>query len=280
LKILITGSGGLLGRFASAVAAARHEVLALSRADLDVTDRAAVDHAVGRFLPRAVLHCAAYTDVDGAERHSGLAMEVNAVGAEWVAKASRRVGAAMVLVSTDYVFDGERRTPYEETAPTCPRSSYGRSKLEGERRVAEACPDGWLTVRTGWVYGPSKGFVDWAKKRLVASEELPLVEDQTGSPTYALELAEALLALVEGEHRGLFHFVNRGETTWVTLGRFLASELGVTEPRVKTISSEALGRPAPRPVYSAMSVEKFEDATGIRVRTWQDALKRYLADSR
>ena len=207
-------------------------------------------------------------------------MEVNAAGAEWVAKAAYHEGAAMVSVSTDYVFDGERRTPYEETALTCPLSSYGRTKLEGERRVAQACPDGWLTVRTGWVYGPSNGFVDWAKKRLVASEELPLVEDQTGSPTYALELAEALLALVEGEHRGLFHFVNRGETTWVTLGRFLASELGVHEPRVKTILSKALGRPAPRPAYSAMSVVKFEDATGIQVRTWQNALKRYLADSR
>ena len=280
MKILITGSGGLLGRCVSSVAAARHEVLALSRADLDVTDRAAVGRAVGRFLPQAVLHCAAYTDVDGAERHSELAMEVNAAGAEWVAKAAYHEGAAMVSVSTDYVFDGERRTPYEETALTCPLSSYGRTKLEGERRVAQACPDGWLTVRTGWVYGPSNGFVDWAKKRLVASEELPLVEDQTGSPTYALELAEALLALVEGEHRGLFHFVNRGETTWVTLGRFLASELGVHEPRVKTILSKALGRPAPRPAYSAMSVVKFEDATGIQVRTWQNALKRYLADSR
>jgi dTDP-4-dehydrorhamnose reductase len=131
-------------------------------------------------------------------------------------------------------------------------------------------------VRTGWLYGAGKGFVDWARKRLLAGDELPLVQNRTGSPTSAREVAEALLVLTEGRHRGLFHFANRGEATWLQLGEAVAEELRVLNPRIRAVSFESLDRPAPRPGYSSLSVARFEKATGLTVRGWREALHRYL----
>jgi dTDP-4-dehydrorhamnose reductase len=279
VKILVTGASGLVGGLVVPLAAKTHEVLGLDRAGLDVRNREDVARVFREFSPEAVLHCAAYTDVDGAERAPETALEVNATGARVVAESARELEALVLYVSTDYVFDGRATAPYREEEPPRPLSSYGRSKLEGERAVAETCPESYAIVRTGWLYGPGKGFVDWARERLRRGEELPLVEDQTGSPTSARELAAAMLALVEGKHRGLFHFVNQGESSWLALGRAVAEELTLSPARVRAIRAADLNRPAPRPRYSVLSVERFEKSTGRTVTGWREALHQYLHET-
>ncbi len=272
----MTGASGLVGGLAVRLAAETHDVLGCDRARADILDRDAVLRTFREFSPAAVLHCAAYTDVDGAERAPDKAREVNATGARVVAESARAVEALLVYVSTDYVFDGNATAPYREEDAPCPLSSYGRSKLEGERAVAEACPESHVIVRTGWLYGPGKGFVDFARGRLLRHEELPLIEDQKGSPTSARELAAALLTLVESGARGLYHFVNRGEATWLDLGKAVAAELGIADARIRAIEAASLDRPAPRPRYSVLSVERFESALGRRVTGWREALHQYL----
>jgi dTDP-4-dehydrorhamnose reductase len=280
LKILVTGAAGLVGRLAGKLASRTDEVLALGREALDVTDGDAVSRVFREFRPDAVLHCAAFTDVDGAERLPERAMEVNARGAARVAARAQEAGSSFLYVSTDYVFDGEASEPYREEDTTHPLSSYGRSKLEGERLVAEACPEGHVILRTAWLYGPGKGFVDWARNRLERGEDLPLVEHQRGSPTSAAELASAMLTLVRGGHRGLFHYVNRGETSWLGLGRAVAAELGLSPSAIRSIPESDWSRPAPRPRYSVLSVDRYQATTGERVPTWQEALHRYLQGPR
>ena len=276
MRILVTGASGLVGGLVVRLAAPRHEVLSIDRATVDIVQKDGVLRVFREFSPEAVLHCAAYTDVDGAERAPEKALEVNVTGARVVAESAREVEALVLYVSTDYVFDGEAAAPYREEDPTRPLSSYGRSKLEGERAVVETCPEDHVIVRTGWLYGPGKGFVDWARERLRRGEDLPVVEDQTGSPTSALELAGAMLALVEGNNRGLFHFVNRGEASWLTLGKSVAEELSLSPARIRAVRAVELNRPAPRPRYSVLSVERFEKSTGRTVTGWREALHDYL----
>jgi dTDP-4-dehydrorhamnose reductase len=278
MRILVTGASGLVGGLAVRLAAPKHEVLAGDRSLFDIRDRQAVFRAFREFSPEAVLHCAAYTDVDGAERAPAKALDVNATGARVVAEGAREVEALILYVSTDYVFDGERADPYREEHPLNPLSSYARSKLEGERAVAEASPERHLIVRTGWLYGPEKGFVDWARSRLVRGEELPVVEDQTGSPTSARELASAMLTLVEQRLSGVFHFVNSGEATWLTVGNAIAEDCALSPRRIRAIRAAELNRPAARPRYSALSVERYEKATGRKVTGWRDALRQYLRE--
>ena len=231
------------------------------------------------FSPDAVLNCAAYTDVDGAESEPDRAMVVNATGAQWVAEAARETRALIVHVSTDYVFDGTAERPYRESDATHPLSSYGRSKLEGEHRVRAACPDDHAIVRTGWLYGPGRGFADWARSKLVAGETVPAVNDQRGSPTFAGEVADALIRIAESRHRGVYHFVNSGETTWYEMGVAIARAVGADTGQVRSIAEASLGRKAPRPAYSVLSVEHFERTVGARVRPWRDVLEAYLSES-
>ena len=277
MRILITGAGGLVGGLAARLAVPKHEVLACDRGKLDVRDPQAVLRAFREFSPEAVLHCAAYTDVDGAESAPRDAYEVNALGARAVAEAAREIEALVLYVSTDYVFDGEAAGPYREEDPPGPLSSYARSKLEGEREVTRVSPENHLIVRTGWLYGPGKGFVDWARGRLVSGEALPLIEDRKGSPTSAGELASAMLTLVEQDHRGVFHFVNAGETSWLGLGRAIAEECGLSSQGIQTIRAAEWPRPAARPRYSVLSVEKFERTTGRTATAWRQALRQYLS---
>ncbi len=279
MKILITGAAGLLGKLVVEAGRDRHEMIGLGREEFDVTDREAVGATVSRLKPDAVLHCAAYTAVDRAEAEPDRAMALNADSVEWVAAAAKECGAVVVYVSSDYVFDGEAEVPYREEDNTQPISSYGRSKLEGERRLARVYPDGHIIVRTTWLYGPGKGFVDWARDRLVREEELALITDQRGSLTYAGEVARGMLTLVEQGRRGVFHLVNPGDASWYEVGLALAEELAIETPRLRAIRSSDLLRPAKRPSYSVMSVGRFERVTGTRVASWREALRCYLSGS-
>jgi dTDP-4-dehydrorhamnose reductase len=277
LRVLVTGATGLLGKLAMEAGRAKHEMIGLGREALDVTDRVAVAATVSRLRPDVVLHCAAYTAVDRAEGEPDRAMALNADSVEWVAKAAIECGAIVVYVGTDYVFDGEANVPYREEDKTRPISVYGRTKREGERRLARLYPQGHVIVRTAWLYGPGKGFVDWARDRLLRGEELTLIDDQRGSLTYAGDLARGIFTLVEQGHRGLFHLVNRGGASWHEIGRALAGELSIAAPKLRAIQASDLARAAPRPSYSVLSVERFERATGARVATWREALHRYLS---
>lgn len=279
MKLLVTGAEGLLGKSCLELAKDKHEVTGRDIGSLDITDADAVERCLADLRPQAVLHCAAYTNVDGAEAERQEAWNVNAKGAEWVARAAQKVGATMVYVSTDYVFDGEAGSPYRESHPPRPISSYGASKLGGEQRVSEACPERHLIVRTAWLYGAGKGFVDWVSNGLEAGKSLPLVRDHKGSPTFAVDLAGALIRLAEQGHCGIFHYTNKGETSWYEWGRTIAGLTGHPEDRLKAISAHELGRAAVRPAYSVMAVNKYEGATGDTVPPWQDALERFLRSS-
>ncbi len=280
MKVLVTGAGGLLGRAAVSLASREHDCIGLLRQDLDVTDWPAVREAVHRVDPDAVIHCAAYTDVDESERNPDLAFAVNVQGTEWVARAAREVDAQIVYVSTDYVFDGKKKTPYVEEDDPNPLSQYGRSKLEGEAKVREVCADNHTIVRSAWLYGPGKGFVDWLLGQLETSERsapLHVVDDQVGSPTCVSDLAKAILLLTEERFTGTFHVANKGETSWLGVARVIANYIGIEGARLSGTAMADLGRPATRPRYSALDVGKFEKATGAHVSPWNEALTSYVS---
>ena len=264
----MTGAGGMLGR--SVVAAAEragHEAVPLSRGDLDITDASAVAAAV---RDEMVINCAAFTDVDGAESAEELATLVNGDAAAHVASAAR----AVVQPSTDYVFDGSKRTPYVESDPTGPRSAYGRSKLAGEEAVA-AANERHFIVRTSWLFGAGgKNFVDTMLGLASERDELKVVHDQVGCPTYAPHLARALVGLAEGDAYGIHHVAGAGECSWFDFATeiFRRTEVDV---RLVPCTTEEFPRPAPRPAYSVLGSER-PDAT--RLPSWRDGLGAYLAE--
>jgi len=273
MRLLVTGAGGMLGRAVGRAAAARgHDVLGLARADLDVTDRAAVDRAVRAAGPDAVVHCAAWTDVDGAEADEATALAVNGAGAGHVARAAAAAGARLIHLSTDYVFDGRKGEPYVEDDPTGPLSAYGRSKLVGERAVAEAAPDHAI-VRTAWLFGVGgRNFVDTVLRLAAERDELRVVADQVGSPTWVGHLARALLDLAEGDARGVFHITAAGTCSWYDLATEAFARAGVACRAVPTTSAD-FPRPAHRPALSALRSTRPEAPV---LPPWQEGLARHL----
>jgi len=277
MTLLVTGAGGLLGRTVTAEALERgHETVGLDRAALDVTDGRAVEVALDHFRPQAVVHCAAYTAVDRAESEPHLAISVNRDGARNVAAAAARFGAVPVYVSTDYVFDGTRRTPYRPEDRASPLSVYGRSKLEGERATAGVAAD-HLIVRTSWLYGDDRGFVPTVLRRARAGEALRVVDDQEGRPTWAPQVATAMLELVERGARGVWHVAGGGTCTWLELAREAVRGAGL-DCDVRPTTTKAFGAPAPRPPYSVLDIEATEAFLGRPMTDWREALARFLEE--
>ena len=260
----------MLGR--DVMSAARDEAIGLTRADLDVTDATAVERTLLEVRPDAVINCAAYTDVDGAESDETTATLVNGDGAGNVATAAAAVDAFVVQPSTDYVFDGEKREPYVETDPTGPRTAYGRSKLAGEWTVAEGNPRHAI-VRTAWLFGlHGRNFVD---TMLSLDGPLKVVDDQVGCPTYTGHLAEALLDLAETRrHTGVVHVAGGGECSWYEFAReiFRQAERDV---EVSPCTSEDYPRPAPRPRYSVLRTIHPE---APHLPDWREGLEAYLTE--
>jgi len=279
VKVLVTGAAGLLGTDVVAAAERRdHSVLGLGRAELDVTDAAAVSACVAAEAPDWVFHCAAYTAVDAAEDEPELAMLVNRDGAENVARAVAAAGARMVYVSTDYVFDGEQRSPYRSTDPTNPLSVYGRTKLAGEQAVlgAGANGDGALIVRTGWLYGAAgRNFVAAILERAMKGDPLSVVADQRGRPTWTRNVAEVALDLVESDASGVWHVADGEHATWLGLAREILRLRGLKAP-IRGVFSAEWGAAAPRPAYSVMDVSATEERVGRPMMTWKEALERFL----
>jgi dTDP-4-dehydrorhamnose reductase len=277
LKVAVTGAAGMLARaLLPQLEAAGHEVKALRREQADVTSFHALRAAIEPFQPQWVLHLAAFTRVDDCERDVALAFKVNGLGARNAALAAAACGAALLAVSTDYVFDGRGTRPYREYDPTAPLSVYGQSKWAGEQAVREVAPR-HVIVRTAWLYGAGgANFVDSILRKARHGEPLAVVDDQRGAPTWTHDLARALLRLVEAAEFGTYHCTNSGECTWHELAEHVVARAraGVAVERTTTA---ALARPAPRPAYSVLDASWCEHVTGLRMPHWKDAVDRYLA---
>ena len=279
MKVLVTGAGGMLAQaVVPALGAAGHAVTALTRAELDVTRGDDVRRAVRDARPDWVCHLAAYTDVDGCERETERAFLVNGLGARNAAVAAAETDAAVLAISSDYVFPGDDPTPRRESDAVGPGSVYGRSKLAGELGVREVNPRHTL-VRTAWLYGRGgKNFVDTIRARALAGGPLRVVDDQHGSPTWTEDLAVALVALMEKREFGTLHATNAGECTWHELACEVCERTGA-DVGVARMSSAELARPAARPTYSVLHTGWLEHVLGRRLPHWRDALTRYLAQA-
>ncbi|MFP3901352.1 MAG: dTDP-4-dehydrorhamnose reductase, partial [Acidimicrobiia bacterium] len=254
MKVLITGAGGQLGRdVGRACREAGDEVIALDRSQLDVGSRDAVYQAVLSTRPTAVVHAGAWTAVDACEDDPDRAYRTNALGTRWVADASHRAGAYLCYVSTDYVFDGTKPTPYVEWDTPNPTSVYGRSKLGGEGEVRTHAP-GAAVVRTSWVCGEHGSNMVKTVLRLAERPELAFVDDQRGCPTFTADLAVAIRRLAAWRIPGLFHVTNQGAVTWYELARAILAAAGHDPGKVRPISTAELDppRPAPRPANSVL----------------------------
>ncbi len=278
MRYLITGATGMLGTDLRAVLAG-HDVVALSRSELDITrvdDVRAAAEGVD-----VIINTAAYTRVDDAETHESEAAMVNAVGAGNVARVAEENGATLLQLSTDYVFDGTATSPYDEDAPTNPTSAYGRTKADGERRALDANPDATFIVRTAWLYGQHGS--NFARTMLglgARRPEVNVVTDQVGQPTWSLDLARQLVLLAESDApAGIYHATASGQATWFEFARAIF-ELGGLDPEaVRPTDSAQFVRPAPRPAYSVLGHDAWADAGVPPMRDWRLALEDAFATS-
>ncbi|MGA9869662.1 MAG: dTDP-4-dehydrorhamnose reductase [Rhodococcus sp. (in: high G+C Gram-positive bacteria)] len=273
-NILVTGAGGQLGRQIldrAGVAYPENQTVGVTSAELDITDPGAVSDAIEPGT--IVINCAAYTAVDAAETDADRAHAVNADGARNLAESCATVGARLVHISTDYVFDGTETAPYETDHPTDPRTVYGRTKLAGEQAVLRALPSA-AVVRTAWVYtGVGTDFVSTMIRLERERETISVVDDQVGSPTYSYDLAGGLLELANAQEvGGILHATNAGTASWFDLARAVFVGVGADPDRVAPCSSAEYVRPAPRPAFSVLSAESWRRAGLTPLRDWQDAL--------
>jgi dTDP-4-dehydrorhamnose reductase len=276
MRYLIVGAGGMLGTDLRAALDGR-EVTALTRADLDVTDATAVAAAVvGHDV---VINAAAYTKVDDAESHEDAAYAVNATGAGNLATAAAAAGAKLVQISTDYVFDGSATEPYAEQTPVAPVSAYGRTKAAGERLALEANAAGTYIVRTAWLYGQHGP--NFAKTMLGLAAKLDtvsVVDDQVGQPTWTLDLAKQIVAMIDAEAPvGIYHGTASGQASWFDFAAAVFAGAGLDPARVLRTDSSQFVRPAPRPAYSVLGHEGWATASLPAMRDWREALDEAFA---
>jgi dTDP-4-dehydrorhamnose reductase len=276
MRLLVTGAAGMLGRdVVVAAEAAGHDVIALARRDLDLTHPSLVRSAVQSARPDSVVNCAGWTDVDGAEEAEEQATRVNGSGAGAVAAAAAAAGAHMVHVSSDYVFDGTATKPYTESDPTGPVSAYGRSKLAGERAVAEASPQAAI-VRSSWLFGVNgANFVATMLRLAQERDEVNVVDDQVGNPTFTGHLAGALVEVAERRLTGVLHVAGGGFCSWCELARATFEQSG-SDCRAVPVSTAEVPRPAARPAWSVLGSTR---ADAPALPPWREGLVAYLAAS-
>ncbi|MCA8963949.1 MAG: dTDP-4-dehydrorhamnose reductase [Planctomycetes bacterium] len=274
-SFLVTGAGGQLGR---ALLAAGGDIVGVGHGELPVEDRAAIDACLDRHRPRFVLHCGAWTDVDGCEADPARAELVNATGTANLAAACAARDIGLVYVSTDFVFDGRATTPYVEDAAPAPLSAYGRSKWHGEQALLAHGRADFYVVRTSWVFGPGgKNFPKAILNRARSGQPLAVVTDQRGRPTYTPDLAQALLDLcASGTAGGVYHAANKGDCTWHEFAVAILAAAGLGDIPVGTMTAAALARPAARPAYSVLDTGKLDRAIGRCLPDYRSAIERYL----
>ena len=272
---MIIGGTGLLGK-----ALMREwrgdDVLTLGSRDVDIRGAARVQEIAEKERPEWIVLSAAYTDVDGCESDPERAFAVNRDGAANVAKAAKSVGARLLFLSSDYVFDGKKTSPYETGDPRNPQGVYGRSKAEAEVRLLEILPEVCI-ARTSWLFGTGgKCFPDTILKLAASRPTLAVVNDQRGCPTYSVDLAQAMIELCRKDASGIVHVTNARDCTWFEFAREIVKGAGL-QTEVRPVSSQQMARPAPRPAYSVLAATSLQ-RYGIEMPSWEDALERYLAE--
>lgn len=279
MRALITGAGGQLAHELSATVPLGVQLRAVTRAECDIVDSRAIEKVLESFRPDIVINTAAYTAVDAAEEHEDLAFRVNAGGAENVAKAADLVGARLIHISTDYVFDGLRSTPYPPDAPANPLNVYGASKFEGEKLALAAAPSA-VIVRAGWLHSTmGKNFLTTILTALRGSRSLSVVTDQEGCPTSAHEFAIVLWKMSGAGLQGVYHWSNSGSGSWYDFAREIARvgqglRLFGKAPEVRPVTTAEYQRRANRPAYSVLDSTKLAEALGVSPSSWQEALLR------
>ena len=283
INILITGANGQLGHEMRNVLSGDRRYNAIFTdvagddiVSLDITDEAAVEHLVTDQRIAIIVNCAAYTAVDAAEDNEPLAARLNGDAVGILARVAKRHGARMIHVSTDYVFDGMGCIPYTEDMPTNPQSAYGRTKLDGERQLLDTLGDDAVILRTAWLYSPyGKNFV---KTMLMLGKDKPalkVVFDQVGSPTYARDLARAIVTVISADewHCGIYHFSNEGVISWYDFTKAIHRLAGITTCDVQPCHSDEFPAKAHRPAYSVLDKTKYKATFGVTVPYWLDSLK-------
>jgi len=277
MQIVIVGAGGMLGRDVSEVLGERYpNTVCATRDEVDITDYWLTRWELERLEADVVVNCAAYTDVDGCETETETAFQVNAEGAGSLARACAEVGARMVHLSTDFVFDGNQQTPYREEDPTNPQSAYARSKLEGEQQVTAGNPD-HVILRCAWLYGPhGRNFISAILEAAGAGGPLRVVTDQRGTPTYTHDLALAVTHILGTKVTGVVHFANSGVCSRYEFAREALRLAGLEVPLEPITTADLKDRPARRPAYSALDTGRFTEITGILPRPWQETLADFI----
>jgi dTDP-4-dehydrorhamnose reductase len=275
MKVTIFGASGLLGK-----ALMREwrgdELVGLGSGDADIRDASRVREVVVKARPDWIVLAAAYTNVDDCEAHPDLAFAVNREGPVNVAQAAKQIGAKFLLLSSDYVFDGKKTSPYETTDARNPQSVYGRSKAEAEVRLLDLLPECCI-ARTSWLFGTGgRCFPDTILKLAASRPALDVVSDQRGCPTYSVDLSRAIIGLCRNHARGIVHVTNTEDCSWFEFAREIVKGAGLAT-EVRAVSSQQMARPAPRPAYSVLSSTSLQQY-GIAMPTWQDALQRYLQE--
>lgn len=280
VEFLVTGARGQLGRAVmSAIVARGGSSVGVGSAEMPLGERAAVEAAVARHRPRCVLHLAAATNVDGCQLDPLGAYRSNGLGTAWLAESCARHGAALVYVSTDFVFDGKATTPYAIDAAVAPLSAYGASKRLGEEAVLGHGRDDFWVVRTSWVFGPGgRNFPRAVLERARSGQPLRVVTDQVGRPTCTMDLAEALLDLWSCRGPGgIYHAANTGACSWHRFAVEVLAAAGLGQVPIGEQSAAELARPAPRPAYSVLDTSRLDQLRGRPMPDYRDAIRRYLA---
>ena len=277
-KLLITGSKGMLGWALTAKLASEYQLTGIDIEDADITDKEQIQQKIQQLQPDIIIHAAAYTDVDGSEANKELAFKINAAGTENIAQSAKLCRARLIYISTDFVFDGTKKSPYVEEDIPNPINTYGKTKLEGEKHIQAICPN-HLIIRTAWLYGPhGKNFVNRILELSQSQEELRIVNDQTGSPTYSLDLAEGIGTLLETDFIGIIHLVNNGTSTWYELAKKTLALAG-KKTEITPVTSKEFKTAATRPLYSVLSTARFQNQTKSTLRHWPEALTAHLKNN-
>ena len=291
-KLLLVGCNGMLAQTIASTTPSAYVITAVDLPEFNMTDQAMVQSVVDAAQPEIIINCAAYTNVDGCEAEQELANQVNGISVGYLAEAAKKVDATLIHISTDYVFDGEKKTPYVEEDQANPQSVYGSSKLLGEQAILASGLEKFFIIRTSWLYGPGgNNFVETILRLAGEREELKIVADQIGTPTYAGDLAGAVFELLgistNPQHPiprafGVYHFSNNGQCSWYEFAQeivSMAKELGMVL-RVKNvlpIKTEEYPLPATRPAYSVFDKTKYQQSAGREIPDWKVSLKKYFA---